>query len=160
MAVFYEDYMICVREFCNVSTGNQVTGFQLKIRTNYYRGTYLSQIDALRLVVDEEEFSNDNMTLTVDGETYTFEQLGKATHKRWFFGDPATLTVAKPGGLKTGMHTVQLGLFNRNSYIPRHDREKLYDMVNIPHGPNGETGYGRTPSPLPLSATKKITLVQ
>jgi len=160
MAVFYEDYMICTRSFCNVMSGTQTTGFQLQIRTNYYRGTYLSQIDALRLVVDGEEFPTDNMTITIEGVIYTFDQLAKATHKRWFFGDPATLTVFKPGGLKPGSHTVQLGLFNRNSYIPRFDPEGLYPFGPPHAGGDGATGYGKTPSPLPLVAKRTMTLVQ
>lgn len=156
----YEKYMICTQDFCNVAQHEQVTGFQVKIRINYYRGCYLSMIDTLRLVVDGQEFPASAMTLSVSGRTYTFDQLGKETKARWFFGDPATLTVAKAGGLKPGLHTVELGLFIRNSYIPRLDPEKLYDFFPIHLGPNGETHYGEPPSPLPLAAKKKMTLVQ
>lgn len=156
----FEKYMICTRDFCNVVREGKVAGFQLKIRINYYRGCYLSMVDTVRLVVDGEEFPSDRMTFTVGGRTYTFPELAKATTERWFFGEPATLTVAKPGGLRPGMHTVQLGLFIRNSYIPRVDRENLYDFFQGTRGPGGLTHYGEPPLPLPLAATKKMTLVQ
>lgn len=159
MAVFFEDYMICRRRFCNVRNGAQITGYQLQIRTNYYRGTYLSQVDSLRLVVDGEEVPLDNITFSIDGATYTFDQLAKATHKRWAFGAPATLTVYKPGGLQPGPHTIQLGLFSRNSYIPRFDPENLYPFGG-PRPKDGATGWGIAPSPLPLVAKKTISLVQ
>ncbi len=150
----YEKYMICTRDFANVSGG-----FQLKIRINYYRGCYLSMIDTLRLVVDGEEFPMDRMTFSTGGRRYSFAELGQAKDARWFFGEPATLTVAKPGGLAPGMHTVELGLFIRNSYVPRFDPEGLYAFPGLPHGQGGATHWGEPPSPLPLVARKKMTLV-
>lgn len=149
--------MICTRDFCNVLRGGETTGFQVKVRINYYRGCYLSMIDTIRLVVDGEEFPSDKVTFTYRDRTYTFAELARATTDRWFFGDPATLTVSKPGGLKPGMHTVQLGMFIRVSYIPRQDPENLYGMSG---DPGARVYMGEAPVPLPLVATKKMTLVQ
>lgn len=156
----YEKYMICTRDFRNVLQNGAATGFQVKIRINYYRGCYLSMIDTIRLAVDGEEFPADRMTFSCGNRTYTFAELGKATTERWFFGDPAILTIEKPGGLAPGMHTVQLGLFIRNSYVPRLDPNGLYSFFPGPRGPKGETHWGEPPKPLPLVATKKMTLVQ
>ncbi len=164
----YEKYMICTRDFKNVTRSGEIIGFQLKIRINYYRGCYLSMVDTLKLIVDGEEFSTDHMTFSVPEHgpaipsalrTFTFDQLARATDVRWFFGDPATLTVTKPGGLKPGLHTVQVGLFVRNSYMPRFDKERLYAFFDAPRGPNGETGYGQPNPNMPL-VTRKMTLVQ
>jgi len=155
----YEKYMICTRDFRNISREGNVTGFQVKIRINYYRGCYLSMVDTVRLVVDGEEFPADRMTFTASGRTYSFAQLAQATEARWFFGDPATLTVSKPGGLRPGMHTVQLGLFIRNSYIPRIDREDLYNFTGM-RRTDGRTHYGEPPNPLPLTSTKRMSMVQ
>lgn len=155
----YEKYMICTRDFSNVARNGQITGFQLKIRTNYYRGCYLSMIDTLRLRVDGEEFPASRMTFAVGGRSYTFEELARAKDARWFFGDPATLTVQKSGGLAPGLHTVELGLFIRTSYVPRYDPENLYDFPGLAHGPGGATHWGEPPSPLPITARKKMTLV-
>jgi hypothetical protein len=166
----FEKYMICTQDFCNVHSAGQVTGFQVKIRINYYRGCYLSMVDSLRLVVDGQEYPATEIAFSIPvrgpgipsaSKTYTFDEMARATTVRWFFGDPATLTVKKPGGLAPGMHTVQLGLFIRNSYLPRFDPEGLYTLMpGAQRGPHGETGYGIPPNPLPLAATKKISLVQ
>ncbi len=155
----YEKYMILTRDFSNVTESGEVTGFRVKIRINYYRGCYLSMIDRLRLQVDAEEFPTSRMTFGLGGRSYTFDELAKATGARWFFGDPATLTVRKPGGLSPGMHTVELGLFIRNSYVPRFDPDNLYDFPGLAHGPGGATHWGEPPSPLPFTARKKMTLV-
>jgi hypothetical protein len=166
----FEKYMICTRDFGNVSSNGQVTGFQVKIRINYYRGCYLSMIDTLRLVVDGQEYPTSHMTFSVPehgrnvtspAKVYTFAELAKATTVRWFFGDAGTLTVEKPGGLSTGMHIVQLGLFIRNSYVPRFDPEGLFSFFGGggERGANGATGYGIPPNPLPLVASKKMSLV-
>ena len=156
----YEKYMICTRDFCNVTRDGNTTGFQVKIRINYYRGCYLSMIDTLRLAVDGQEFSPEEMTFGVSNRTYSFAELAKAKEARWFFGDPATLTVRKPGGLSPGRHKVELGLFIRNSYVPRYDREGLCNFPGLPRTPDGATHWGEPPNPLPLTARKYITLVQ
>ena len=168
----FEKYLIMVHDFKNVIQNGQTTGFQVNIRINYYRGVYLSQVDTLKLIIDGEEFPVDKMTFSVpehgpnipsNRRTYTFAELAKATTARWFFGDYATLTVSKPGGLKPGLHTVQLGLFIRNSYRPRVDKEGLYTTTvygsNRPIGPDGLTHYGEPPENLALT-TRKMTLVQ
>ena len=146
----FNKYMILTREFRNVTDGGQVTGFQLKVRIPYYRGVRLSLVDTVQLTVDGEEFPMDKMTFTAGGRTYTFQELGKVTDTEWFFGDPATLTVKEPGGLATGMHTVQLGIIIRKSYIPKSDPDNIYGFPKeatqmILHGME--------------SATKKMTLV-
>jgi len=51
-------------------------------------------------------------------------------------------------------------LFIRNSYSPRLDPEGLFDFRSGTRGPKGETHYGEPPVPLPLVASKKMTLVQ
>jgi len=156
----YEKYMICTRDFCNVGREGSIAGFQLRIRINYYRGCYLSMIDTLRLVVDGQEFSPGDMTFSLAGRTWTFAELSKETTARWPFGEPALLTVRKPGGLTSGRHKIELGLFIRNSYVPRFDREGLYAFPGLPRTPDGATHWGEPPSPLPLTASKTITLVQ
>ena len=146
----FNKYMILTREFRNVREGDQVTGFQVKIRIPYYRGVRLSLIDTVQLAVDGEEFPMDKMTFMAAGKTYTFAELAKVTDTEWFFGDPATLTVNKSGGLATGMHTVQLGIVIRKSYIPKEDPHNIY-------------GFPKDATQMILHgmelATKKISLV-
>jgi len=42
----------------------------------------------------------------------------KITDVRWPWMEPATLTVIKPGGLKPGVHDVQVVQKTRVSYMP------------------------------------------
>jgi hypothetical protein len=146
----FNKYMILTREFRNVTEAGRVTGFQVRIRIPYYRGVALSLIDTVQLTVDGEEFPPDKMTFSVGGRTYTFEELGRTTDAEWFFGDPATLTVKKTGGLATGMHTVQLGIIIRKSYLPKNDPENLYGF--------GKEGLNMILHGMEV-ATKKISLV-
>jgi len=125
----FNKYMILTREFGNVTRNNQVTGFQLKIRIPYYRGVPLSLIETVQLTVDGETYPPNQMTFSAGGRAYTFDELAKVTELEWFFGDPATLTVDKPGGLSSGMHTVQLGIVIRKSYWPKDDPDNLYGFL-------------------------------
>jgi hypothetical protein len=125
----FNKYMILTRDFRNVSSHYRVTGFQVKIRIPYYRGVALSLIEAIDLTVDGEIFPRDSMTFSTGGHTYTFDELAKTTDVEWGFGAPATLTVNKPEGLSTGMHTVELGIVIRKSYIPKNDPENLFDFA-------------------------------
>ena len=148
----FNKYMILTREFANVSRGGDVTGFQVKIRIPYYRGVRLSLVDTVQLTVDGEPFGRDRMTFSTGGKTYTFDELEKTTDTEWFFNDPATLTVQKPGGLASGMHTVQLGIIIRKSYWPKNDPDNLYGFLQ-------GTGALNMTLHEPEIATKRMTLV-
>jgi hypothetical protein len=137
----FEKYLLVRHDFQNVSQNGQIIGFQVKIKIPYYRGVYLSQIESVKLKVNEEEFNSDVMTFSVPEhgpkipdspmKTYTFKELATATTSRWFFGDAAIVTVKKPGGLKPGCYTVQLAIRARNSYVPRTDPEGLWDFSGM-----------------------------
>lgn len=121
----FEKYMILTQEFKNVVSnsgtsagdGARVTGFQVKVRLPYYRGIWLSTIHHLELKVDDESFARDKMAFAIGGRRFRMDELENATNVRWFFGDPATLIVEKPGGLRVGMHTVYFAIGWRHSYL-------------------------------------------
>ena len=146
----FNKYMILTRDFRNVGDPGRITGFQVKIRIPYYRGVRLSLIEAVDLTVDGETFDRSQMTFSTNGRTYTFDELEKTTDTEWAFGEPATLSVTKPGGLVSGMHTLQLGIVIRKSYIPKEDPENLFDFAQ---GMIMPILHGRE------TATKKISLV-
>ena len=146
----FNKYMILTRDFRNVGQGERFTGFQVKIRIPYYRGVTLSLIDSIDLTVDGEVFAPNQMTFSTGGRTYSFDELANTTNAEWGFGDPATLTVNKPGGLATGMHTVQLGIVVRKSYIPHDDPGNLFDFAQTTLVPFLTAREG---------ATKTMTLV-
>jgi hypothetical protein len=104
--------------FRNVSQGGQTTGFQLQVRTGYYRGTYLSLLEGFEVTVDKETFKEDQIRVTIGNRTYSTAELANQTDARWPFLEPATLLVAKPGGLKPGRHDVKVVQKTRVSYMP------------------------------------------
>ncbi len=106
--------------FKNVYRNGQVTGFQVRYRIDYYRGVWLSQSEGVEITVDGERFSGDQITWTLHGKTYTQKELkGTAlTNVHWGYSEPVTLTVRKPGGLKLGVHDVEVIEHHRVSYVP------------------------------------------
>ena len=137
----FENYLLVRHDFQNVSQTGQIIGSQVKIGIPYYRGVYLSQIEGVKLKVNDEEFDADVMTFTVLAhgpkvpdsplKTYTFKELATATTARWSFGDAATLTIRKPRGLKPGTYQVSLAIRAGNSYIPRTYPEGLLDFSGM-----------------------------
>lgn len=135
----FEKYMILTQEFKNVRKGSEVSGFQVKVRLPYYRGIWLSTINELDLKVDDESFPREAITFCLGDRRFTAEERDSATNVRWFFGDPATLTVSKPGGLIPGMHTVYFSIGWRHSYVPLNDPLHFFPpgvaaMIDAPTG--------------------------
>lgn len=143
----FEKYMILTQEFTNVREGPNVTGFQVKVRLPYYRGIWLSTIDPLHLKVDGEAFARETITFCLGDRRFTLDQLEGASTVRWFFGDPATLVIKKPGGLLAGMHTVEFSIGWRHSYVPINDPNHFF--------PPGVAAMIDAPA----STSKRMTLV-
>ena len=151
-----DPYVIMTTGFKNSVTGAAAaTGYQIKIRIPYYRGVYLSAVDYLKLTVDGQEIARDNLRIVVNGRTFTMPEMEEAGDTRWFYGDPATLLVAKPGGLVPGIHTITVGITIRKSYFPAEDPERLYDFFGL-----WKSGQYKPFIEPPTLITKKVTLVQ
>ncbi len=104
--------------FRNISQDGRITGFQVGYRSTYYRGIWLSMSLGFDVTVDGEKFSRDQVTVTIGGKTYTQEQMKKITDVQWPISEAAILNVAKPGGLKPGLHDVEVSWGHRASYMP------------------------------------------
>jgi hypothetical protein len=113
-----EKDMIQSYGFRNVSAGDQVTGFQIRIRIPYYRGVWASLVEGADVTVDGEEFSRDTILWTLGDKTLTLPELEAASDVRWPFDEPAVLTVPKMGGLAVGLHDTRVQLAFRASYMP------------------------------------------
>jgi hypothetical protein len=103
--------------FQNVQRNGQVIGFQVLYRSTYYRGIWLSLSTGFDVKVDGEAFPRDKITVTVEGKTYTQEEMKKLGTVHWGCWEPAILTVSKPGGLKPGVHEVEITWGHRASYM-------------------------------------------
>jgi hypothetical protein len=114
----FDKYMVLTRGFQNVAENGKITGFQFKVRITYYRGVFLALIGGFDVTVDGEKFKPEQLRFSIGGRTYTMDELGKAEKERWPFGEPATLIILKPGGLKPGIHDVQVVQTVKPAYIP------------------------------------------
>jgi hypothetical protein len=113
-----ENDNILDRGFKNISQNGNVSGFQLDIKTGYYRGTYLSLVEGFEVTVDGETFTREQTKFMIGGHMYVLDELANLTDARWPFQETATLIISKPGGLKVGMHDVQVVQKTRVSYMP------------------------------------------
>lgn len=114
----FDKYMVMSRGFQNVIQNGQIVGFQMKVRITYYRGIFLPLLSGFDVTVDGEKFKPEQVRFGLGNRTYTFDELGKAEKVHWDFGAPATLTILKPGGLKPGIHDVQVIQTVKPSYMP------------------------------------------
>lgn len=107
-----------LRGFHNVFKDGKVVGFQVRFRSTYYRGVWLSMSTGFEVTVDGEKFPKQQVTVTIGGKTYTQDEMTKIGNVQWPNYEAAVLTVAKPGGLKPGVHDVAVDWGHRTSYIP------------------------------------------
>jgi len=114
----YEAQMILTRGFQNVYKGGQPIGFQILLKTAYYRGVFLDIVGAIEITVDGAMYSRDQLRLTVDGRTFTMDEAGRTEDVHWDFGTPMIVTVLTPGGLKPGIHDMQVSQGVNPSYVP------------------------------------------
>jgi hypothetical protein len=94
------------------------TGFQVRVRSPYYRGVWANLIEEPSVTVDGETYDGAGVTWGLPRGDYTFAQLQESTDLRWPLEHAAVLTVPRPGGLTPGLHDVSVTLRMRMSYIP------------------------------------------
>ena len=114
----YEKYFLQEDSFKNVVENGETVGFQLGLKITYYRGLFLSMVEGFDVTIDGETFDSKDMTFTVKGKTFTFDEMEKEISLRWDFGEIALLTIKKPGGIALGEHTVEVAQKLRISYMP------------------------------------------
>ncbi|MBO6054956.1 MAG: D-mannonate dehydratase [Oscillospiraceae bacterium] len=96
--------------------GNAI-GFQVCVRSDYYKGIWLSQLRPGRVIVDGELFPWNTIIWNIDGVDYTTDELAERSDKFWRNSDVATLKVMKPGGLAQGFHDVTVRFYASASYL-------------------------------------------
>ena len=114
----FDRYMICEETVRNVTEGGQVTGFQFGARIAYYRGLGLSMVEGLGVTVDGTAVSPEQIRFTVGTRTFTLAQMETEYEARWEFGEVATVTVLRPGGLAPGEHKIEFTENLRVAYMP------------------------------------------
>ena len=83
------------RGFHNVYKDGKAIGFQVRYRSTYYRGVWLSMSTGFDVTVDGEKFPRDQVTVTVGGKTYTQEDDENVGNVQWPNYEAAILTVTQ-----------------------------------------------------------------
>lgn len=106
--------------FKNIEKDGKVIGYQFDFKAQYYRGITLSIVRDIKVNVDGEDVSREDIRLTVNGETFTLEEARTVidSEYRWEFGEYATVSVLKEGGLAAGSHHINAVQVIAPSYMP------------------------------------------
>lgn len=113
-----EKNVIQYRGFHNIEKNGEIIGFQVCVRSDYYKGVWLSQIRPGRVIVDGELFPWDSIIWNINGKDYTASELAEIGNEFWRITDVAILKVMKKGGLSQGFHDVTVRFGASASYMP------------------------------------------
>jgi sugar phosphate isomerase/epimerase len=111
-------YNILQHGFKNLPDDSNPTGFQLLVKSNYYRGVVLSLIEDIEVSVDGVRFERSRIGFQTGGRTYRLHEMEQVSDVHWPWLEPATVSVDHPGGLTPGVHDVLVVVKLRISYMP------------------------------------------
>lgn len=92
-------------------------GFALDIRSHWYRSLPLTSLVGLDLSVDGEKVPEEDMTIVVNGKSFTVPQLADGYDEWWYVLDPFELRVRKPGFDCERSHEIEFDLGLAIPYI-------------------------------------------
>lgn len=110
--------VIQYRGFRNIEKDGKVVGFQICVRSDYYRGVWLSQLRPGKVVVDGVTYTKEEVIWEINGKDYTAAEMAVAGNDFWRITDVATLKIMKDGGLEQGFHNVAVRFAASCSYMP------------------------------------------
>ncbi|MGA7148631.1 MAG: DUF6379 domain-containing protein [Microbacterium sp.] len=133
--------------FRNVREGDEIRGFQFRVRMPSYRGMAASLIDGIGVRIPGlVDVAPDVPTWTLQGQTYTLAELWESDGLRWQLDEAAVVTVPLPGGLPDGIHELSVDLRLRMSYIPQEHQPSRYEVTThvtlTPEAAGGPFRYG------------------
>lgn len=106
--------------FQNIESDGRISGYQFRFKAQYYRGITLSIIRDIQVIVDGEPVRREDIRFTVNHETFSLEEMRTVIDSdyRWEFGEFASVSVLKEGGLEKGNHHIQAKQIIAPSYMP------------------------------------------
>ena len=114
----FDRYMIVEDTVRNVHRDGKAVGFEFGARIAYYRGLGLSMVEGLEVTLDGEKVPPENLRFAVGNQTFTLDKMETEYEARWEFGDVATVTVLRDGGLAPGEHRLEFVEHLRVAYMP------------------------------------------
>lgn len=114
--------------FRNVQEGTDTVGFELALRMPNYRGGVWggSLIDGVAVTVDGQEWSREVPRWTLQGRTFSIQELRLSTDVRWQLDEVATVMVPLAGGLAVGVHDVRVDIALHAPYIPAEFQPSIF----------------------------------
>ena len=140
--------VIQTRGFTNVVEDGRVTGFQLLLRMPNYRGAWGSLLEGVDVTVDGRAFSRESTLWTLQGRTFTLDELRRSTDVHWALDELATITVPLDGGLSPGVHDVGVTVYLRSPYVPafalplKFEAHRHCTLVPLEQGQDASFRYG------------------
>lgn len=130
-------YMIVKDSLQNVWKDGVCTGYSVQLRVPYYRGFSLSLLNFIAITVDGVAAKTEDMRFTVDGETFTFDEMRTVVRYRWEMTEPGTVSVNLPGGLPEGRHTVEAKISLNVTYMAKGAYDYAIEELEVHcvHGP-------------------------
>lgn len=113
-----EANVIQYRGFQNIEKKGKIVGFQICVRSDYYRGVWLSQIRPGKVIVDGVVYPKEKVIWEINGVDHTVDEMSKNSKDFWNILDVATLKIMKEGGLEQGFHDVSVRFAASCSYMP------------------------------------------
>ncbi len=114
----FSKHMYDPEAFRNIVKDGKTAGFSFDCRLQYYRGATPSIIRNIEVEVDGKVYPRESVRLTLDGDTFTQEEMRTVIDYRWLFGKFATVSVMTEGGLAAGKHHIRTTQTIAPSYMP------------------------------------------
>ena len=92
------------------------TGFSMELDNLSYRGIWISTIEDIKLVLDGQSISKDDMLIRIKGMTIPIDALGEHTEVFWGPEDKCILEVNMVKGLLKGKHKIELCILKRADF--------------------------------------------
>ena len=116
MRMLEENY-IQIRGFHNIVKDGKTVGFQFRLRSNYYRGMFLSQLRFGKVIVDGKSYEGDDVIWCINGVDYYPSDMEKLGNVMWHNQDCAVIKILN-GGLEQGYHDLEVRYTHICSYMP------------------------------------------
>lgn len=113
--------VVCDGSLKNMFANGKKVGYQFDIRLSYYRGHFLSVIDAFGVKLDGIEVPQEDIKFCINGREFGISQLHDLVSEFWQIAEPATIKVFKNGGIEAGDHEVDVKLMFHSPYMPISD---------------------------------------
>jgi len=106
----YKHYSITPKECINVFNNGAIIGFNWKIACPYFQNIFLHEIRTLHARVDNFEFTEDDITLSIGNNIFTLYNIDNNNAFLWKVDEKATLFIPYKDNIKYGLHAIEIGI--------------------------------------------------